>query len=297
MKTFVRIIILCFASFWLTGTAVAASKGKKAFEAGDYGKAYKLLSKEVKKVKGDSEKAEYYVMIGAAAAKKGKSSAKSKFKKALKLDPNVALPGSVEDDKKVRKAFAKAQKSVGMSTASSSGGGGSSDSIRSSKSAAAVDKSGGNLKNYLPFGVNNFLQGKTVTGAVTGAGQVLGLLLFLNRRQAAADADKDAKEVIADAEATESTEDPDFLQFIDDNEAFVNKARSEANLALGLFFASYGLSVIDALFDPFGTAKSASLDPREANKAMMADNGKWKFDLNLMPSSQPFVYLDMKKTF
>lgn len=295
MKTLVRILILCLASFWLSGTAVAASKGQKAFESGDYSKAYKLLSKEVKKVKGDSEKAEYYMMIGSAAAKSGKKSAKSKFKKALKLDPNVSLPSSVEGDKKVRKAFAKAQKSVGIARTGSGGGGGSSDSIRSSKSSSRADTSGSNLTNYLPFGINNFLQGKTVTGAVYGAGQIGGLLLFLNRRQAATDADKDAKEVIDDAEATGSTEDPEFLQFIDDNEAFVTKARSEANIALVVFAASYGLSVIDALFDPFGT-NSASLDRRD-EKSMMADAGKWKLDLNVLPTQQPLVFLDMKKKF
>jgi hypothetical protein len=69
--------------------------------------------------------------------------------------------------------------------------------------------------------------------------------------------------------------------------------------------AGYGLSVIDCLFDPLGTSKSASLDSSSdqsyANLGTQSqDRGldkSWKFDLQVMPTREPGLLLSMKQSF
>lgn len=298
--------MLCLLSFWLASSPLIAGpldKAKEAFSAGDFKKAGSLAAKAGKKLKSKSDKAEALAIAGAAAVKMGKAGkGKAKFVKALKLDPDVMLPSEASGDRKVEKAFAAAQKKVGTKV---SDGGSSRSSDKLTKRANKADRSPSNLKNYLPFGLNSYMQGKTLTAVFLGAAQAGGILLFLNRKQAAADADKDAKAVIADAEANGATESEEFLQFLDDNDAFVKKANSEASLSLLLTAASYSLSVIDSLFDPFGTGKTASLDaPSPQSYANLGSQGEnrtldksWKFDLQLVPSRDPGLLLSMKQSF
>lgn len=304
MKIFSR-ILLCFLSLWLTSAPLMAGpldKAKAAFTKGDFKKASSLAGKAGKKLKSKSEKAEALALAGAATVKMGKAGkGKAKFVKALKLDPNVSLPTEASGDKKVEKAFASAQKKAGTKV-SDGDSGKSSDKL--TKTASKGDRSPGNIKNYLPFGLNSYMQGKTLTAVAFGAAQAGGLLLFLNRKQAASDADKDAKAVIADAEANSATEEPAFLQFLDDNDAFVKKANSEASMALLITMAGYGLSVVDSLFDPLGTSKSASVEHPSnqayANLGSGIDSRidkSWKFDLQIIPSRESGLLLSMKQEF
>ncbi|MBC7659972.1 MAG: hypothetical protein H7249_09715 [Chitinophagaceae bacterium] len=308
MKLFTR-MLFCLLSFWFSaGPLLAGSSlddARSAFSSGDYKKAGKLAGKAAKKSKSDSDKAEAYALAGAASVKLGKAGkGKAKFVKALKLDPNVALPSEASGDKKVEKAFAAAQKKAG-SKVSDGGSGKGSDKL--TKSAGRADHSPSNLKNYLPFGLNSYMQGKTMSAAAYGAAQAFGILLYLNRKQAAADADKDAKSVIADAETAGETGNEKFLKFLSDNDAFVKKANSEASLSLLLAAAGYGLSVVDSIMDPFHTSKSASVDaPSDRAYAELgtqdldrtAEN-PWRFDLQILPTQNHDTGLvaSLKKTF
>ncbi|RYZ78771.1 MAG: hypothetical protein EOP04_29055 [Proteobacteria bacterium] len=297
-------MILCFMAVWLCASPVFAGpldKAKEAFSSGDYKKAGKLASKASKKLKSKSEKAEALVIAGASAMKQGKSG-KSKFKKALKLDPNVTLPSEAESDKKIAKAFASAQKKAGTNVSTGSSGA-SSDKLV--KSASRGDKSFGNIKNYIPFGINNILQGKTITGVVTGGLQAGGLLLFLNRKQAVTDADKDAKSVIASAEEKNETENADFKKFLNENDAFVKKANTEATLAVVMVLGGYAISLVDAFFDPLGTGKVAVNDhPTKQTYANLGSDfegrkidSSWKFDFQVLPAREPNLMLSMKQNF
>lgn len=300
----VRSLFLCFLAFWLTTSPLFAGpldKAKAAFSSGDYKKAGKLAAKVAKKGKDKTQKAEAMVLAGAANMKLGKSG-KSRFRKALKLDPNVTLPSEAAGDAKIAKAFASAQKKAGT-TVSSGGGGSSTDRITKTASGGA-DKSPSNFKNYLPFGINSFMQGKTLTAVALGGMQVGGLFLFMNRTEAAAAADKDAKAVIADAEENEATEQEQFQQFLSDNDAFVKKANSEATMALMLAMGGYALSIVDSLFDPLGTA-TASLDtPKNQSYAKLGNqwedrrvDDRWNFDLQFIPTTDPVLMLTAKQTF
>lgn len=297
-------LLLCFFAFWLASSPLLAApldKAKAAFSAGDYKKAVKLAGKAAKKSKSKEDKAEALVLQGAAAYKIGKKGG-GKFKKALKLNPNVTLPAGAESDKKIAKAFAKAQKKAGTAVSSGSRST-SSDTI--TKSASRADTSPSNIKNYLPFGINSFMQGKTLTAVALGGMQVGGLFLWLNRMDAAAAADKDAKAVIADAEQNDATGTPEFLQFLDDNDAFVKKANSEASLALLLVAGGYAISIVDSLFDPLGTATASLEAPTKtqtyANLGSTFEERKidtsWKFDLQVLPAKEPGLMLTMKQRF
>ncbi len=304
MKIFSR-LILCLLCLWLTSSRLLAGpldKAKEAYTAGDYKTAAKLATKAAKKLKG-GDKAQAYALSGAALIKSGKAKkGKSKFKKAFKADPAVELPSEAAGDEKVEKAFAAAQKKSGSSI---SDGGSGKGSDRLTKTGMKGNKSPSNLKNYLPFGLNSYLQGKTLSAVVFGGAQAGGLLLFLNRKQASAAADKDATAVIADAEANDGLQSEEFLQFLDDNDAFVKKANSEATIALLLAAGGYGLSVIDSLFDPFGTSKTALLENNSkesyANLGSASfDRGldsSWKFDLQILPQREPGLLLSMKQRF
>ena len=76
---------------------------------------------------------------------------------------------------------------------------------------------------------------------------------------------------------------------------------------MGLLLAGggYVLSVVDALFDPLGTSRMASVDSQSpqtyANLGSDFDSRKidssWKFDLQLVPSREPGLMLTAKQSF
>jgi hypothetical protein len=248
----IGIWLLCLVLF--SSPALANfEKGLDAYKSKDYSRAYKILGKAAKSAKGKRDRARAMALMGAAAAKMGKKNkARSLFASAVKLDEDVELNSAALKDKSVRKLFDAAK-------------GGSDDSGGSRTAGKSGDFT--DFSNYYPLGINQYVRGKTLLAGAFGGGQVLGLFLYLDRSKAASDADADASAVIAQAEADNTTSDPQFLDFLNSNEAFVKKARSEATLGLFLALGSYSASVIESLFDPFGLSKKgASLYPTRGDR-------------------------------
>lgn len=159
-----------------------------------------------------------------------------------------------------------------------------SESMTSSVSATGP-KTGADysVMNFLPFGVGQFTQGKTLVGGVFAGSQAAMLFLFLDRKKqidlSNSDADATYKEVL------ESGEDADqaTLDYLAQNEAYVKKTQQEANLALLGFVGLYALGVVDAIWDPLGLrpSKTSMVGTMTEQEKKIADAEKVKPSVGL----------------
>ncbi len=301
---------ICLLSLWFTNQkawAGAYDDGREAYEAGEYSKAYKALGKAAKKSSNKSKKAEALALMGAAAAKLGKKDkAKSLFSQAKALDDSVELPSAAADDKVVKKLFAKAggKKSSGGDEDEEEGSG------SSSKKGGKHKPNFGKAQNYYPFGINQFLDKKPLLAAAFGGAQALGLLLYFDRQKVITEANADAAASFADYQGIASPTDAqkqELLTFLDGNEAFVKSAQRDAQLAILITIGAYGLSVVEALYAPFGGSSkhSASLDPEEPQESWVLEDRKvypteargLSYQVSLLPTHDPYVFFALKSSF
>lgn len=311
MKSF-RYIGIWLLSLWFISSPVRAQsydKGLEAFELGEYSKAYKALGKAEKKAKAKDDKAKILALMAAASLKMGKSSkAKKLFGRALKLDPDVELDSLVSKDKKVKKMFASVKDDAGGDSGDEEADdeGGKKDRKKKGKKSSVSA-----ITYVLPFGVNEFVQGKYVPAAIFGAGQAGGLFFFVYSKSEADKADTQAAEAIKNAAAANKQTDPEFLKYLDENEVFVAAQRQQQTIGLALFGISYAVSVLDAAFGFLGggNSSSASLDGG-SGATRVADIGsvlsaplarQWEYDLLLLPtpgaSTTPLLGLSFKTEF
>jgi hypothetical protein len=296
---------LCLLSLWFFSQKAWAGPyddGLEAYESGEYSKAYKILGKAVKKAKGSEKKAEALVLMGAAAAKLGKKDkARSLFSQAKKVNDEVELPDAASDDKTVKKLFGKA-----------GGKKSRNDDDDDEERSSSRDKKGpnfGNVQNYFPFGINQFLQKKTLLAIAFGGAQGLGLFLYFERQQAISAANTDAAAAFNDYSGSNKTPEQttELLDFLDGNEAYVIAAQRDAQLSLLLFAGAYAASVYEALYSPFGSGKkSALLDPKEQEEGwVLVDHQQLqssqpeglRYQMGIVPTVAPTLYLSLKVPF
>ncbi len=130
----------------------------------------------------------------------------------------------------------------------------------STASSVSVEKraSKSDYLNYLPFGTGQFAQKKFVSGIVFGTTQALSLggLYFASENVKKANADVDA--VMGSTDKATAASDPAALAYLDKNEKYVKEYQTNMTIFTGIFLLSYGVSVIDAVFDPFGSFSLAA---------------------------------------
>ena len=244
--------------------AQSFEQGYQSFLNGDYRRARGLLNRGLRQTRDRYDRALIYKLLGITEYKLGsRSRAAGNFKKALKLDPAIKINREETKDRRVLQLFSQVKQSMRGGSRSSMRRRGSrsrrsmrsmsprSMAMRSSNTTA--DTSGNLIINLLPFGLGQFQQGKTFLGAGLAVGQVIGLGLFFERSQAEAQANQDALDVINDYEqngADSGIDETQFLQYLDENEQFVLKARQEATLGLILFGGLYAGGVLEALLNP-----------------------------------------------
>jgi hypothetical protein len=106
----------------------------------------------------------------------------------------------------------------------------------------------------LPFGVGQFERDKTILGTALATTQAGFLLLYFDRLNAVRASNADAADVMRGVNPATAGSDPTIMSFLDNNEKFTLQAQQQANMALLGFFALYTAGVVEAVFDPFGTA-------------------------------------------
>jgi tetratricopeptide (TPR) repeat protein len=246
----------------------------KAYQDADYEAAFKAAQSASKKAKGKG-KAKILLLGGAAALEIDKAPrAKSMIQKALELDPKIKVPAAIKN-KKFKALFTQLQRGGGIDSLDI---GGSDD--RELVAASSSSSGFSSFQTYLPLGLPQMFHGKYILGFAFGGAQ--GYLVFnsLQNTSEADKADADAASVIANAKASGDDQTTDFKQFIDDNEAFVKKARAQANLSLGLAAFAYVASVLEAGIFPPGPKRSADLDEEATDQ--LADSAL-SIDLALDP--------------
>ncbi|RYZ81279.1 MAG: hypothetical protein EOP04_24295 [Proteobacteria bacterium] len=151
--------------------------------------------------------------------------------------------------------------------------------VKTTKKAKKKKKSSGKADfsplNFLPFGVGQFMQGRPLMGAVLGGGQAGMLFLYLDRNSQIDASNKDATATINEIKAKGTTEtDTDAQAYLKRNADYVKKTQTEATLCLVGFVGLYGVSVVEAVWDPFGSRKSA--EKKAADLQEMEDGAeKW----------------------
>ncbi|SMF62162.1 tetratricopeptide repeat protein [Pseudobacteriovorax antillogorgiicola] len=231
--------------------AQAFDRGYQSYLNGNYRKAKKFLSQGLRQTSDRYDKALIYKLLGLTEFKLGKrSKAAAYFKRALKLDPTLTISREESRDRRAIALFKRTKKQIrGRSRGSSSRSFRSARRSRRSMSRQEPASSGG-IMTFLPFGLGQFSQGKTLLGAGLAAGQALGILLFFERNSAADAADAEALQVIDEQEASSSFSDEEFNAYLDANEQFVIAAREEAQTGLFLFLGLYGVGVAEAVLNP-----------------------------------------------
>ena len=230
----------------------AFDRGYKAFKSGDFRKAKKFLTQGLRKTRDRYDKALMYKLIGVSEYNLGKrSAAAANFRKAISLDPAIRLSRSETKNKGIISLFRRTKAQVGGKSR-----GQRRPSFRSARrgrsrpSAAAGATS--MVENLIPFGSPQYKQRKVLTAAGLATGQAIGLFLFFERNNAAVTADKDAISVIGEQQNSETPpySEEDFNRYIDENEAFVLKAREESVLGIYLFLGLWGAGIAEAILNP-----------------------------------------------
>ncbi len=152
--------------------------------------------------------------------------------------------------------------------------------------------------NFLPFGVGQFRQGHTVEGAVLGGGQALMLYLYMDRKAQVSQSNKDATATINEVNASGEPASDETLSYLSRNADYVKKTNQEASLCLVGFLGLWGLSVVDAVWDPLHHHKAVAKAKTAADELEDDSAAKWaaekkveqlesssKLSLMVLPSS------------
>lgn len=243
--------------------AQSFEQGYKAFQDGNYRKARRYLIRGIKQTRDRYDKALMYKLLGISEYNLGrKSAAANNFKKAVRLDPAIRISRSESRNRRIVSLFKRIKSRSGGGSRGDRGGVSFRSARRGQNQASRRASSSGSstslVTNLLPVGIPQFMQGKTLTGAAIAAGQVAGAAIFFERNQAATAADNEALQIINEQQNSgNTTYDPDdFLAYIDANEAFVLKAREEANQGLLILIGAYAAGVLEATFNPPSTSSS-----------------------------------------
>jgi hypothetical protein len=218
------IVLPCSSPLWASPQA-DYKRSLKDFEDEQFKSAYRKALSSAKKSKGSAQ-TKAYAVAGAAALELGREkTAKKIFKKILSRDPNFDPPEGIETSKVKRLV----------------------KSIKADRSENDADE---NYLAYAPFGVNQYLQGKTFYALALGGAQASFLFLGYQQYQEANKADADAVNTYEQAVKSGDDVNPAFLAFLDRNEAFVRRARRDSQLYFLLAATAYGVSVYEAMSNP-----------------------------------------------
>ncbi|HET9240779.1 MAG TPA: hypothetical protein VFO10_26175 [Oligoflexus sp.] len=168
------------------------------------------------------------LMLAAAAVLEmdREQKARALFKRALDEDPDLDLPDVVRS-RRAQRFFADVREGRGS---------------RIVVARAAFDRP----ETYLPFGLNQLLQGKIFLGLTLGSAQGLGLYFAYSKNQDAKKAEQETASLRRRAIQTGDDINPVFLELVAGNQAFIRRSKQVAQLSLGVTALAYGTSVLEA---------------------------------------------------
>jgi hypothetical protein len=157
--------------------------------------------------------------------------ARALFKKALDEDPDLELPDVVRS-RRAQRFFAEVR----------DGRGSRASITRSERSTSGFDR----LETYLPFGLNQLVQGKIFLGLTLGGAQAFSVYFAYTKSEQANQTEQETTAIRQRAIQTGDDINPVFLELEAENKAFVKRSRQISQLSLGLAALAYGTSVLEA---------------------------------------------------
>ena len=180
------------------------------------------------------------------------------------------------------------------------------DENSSKSSSATAEKKRQKAQKYkywylLPLGIPQFAEGFRGGGAALALGQISMLALYYDRQQKIVAGNKATAEVTRNIQPAQAATNPFITSFLNQNEKDVKEAQKEARFSMLAFLGLYGFSVYEAIYDPFGTRKLASLrrqkkqmdHPRERNQDRDSEKND-DFDLKDEKEADPEAKLNLK---
>ena len=190
------------------------------------------------------DRAEAFKLLGICYFKLGgRASARKAFERALRLDPEISL---TPRDTRSLGAFR-----LFKSVRSEQRVGRSSGYRRARRERAGVSR--GKAPGALvvaPFGIPQFIQGKSILGSFFALTQVSGILLFFERGQFVKDTEVQREEVIFEQESSGSFSEEDYNNYLSTSEENIESAKSLSQVGLILFLGSYVGNIVEAYINP-----------------------------------------------
>lgn len=248
-----RLILLILLGAALLGplTARAASYQQALEDYSDqnYSRSYKKAMSLAREKRG-TRRGKALILAAAAVLELDRErKAKVLFRKALDEDPDLELPEVVRS-RRAQRFFADVRDGR-------DGRGPQVALTRSERTTTAFDR----LETYLPFGLNQLVQGKIFLGLSFGGAQAFGAYFAYTKNQEANQTEQEIATVRQRAIQTGDDINPVFLNLVAESEAFAKRSRQISQLSLALAAASYGASVLEAGFRAPQHAAFTAQDP------------------------------------
>jgi hypothetical protein len=235
-----RLILLILLGAALLGplTARAASyqQAMEDYSDQNYSRSYKKAMSLAREKRG-TRRGKALILAAAAVLELDRErKAKVLFRKALDEDPDLELPEVVRS-RRAQRFFADVRDGR-------DGRGARTALTRSERTTTAFDR----LETYLPFGLNQLVQGKILLGLSFGGAQAFGAYFAYTKNQEANQTEQEIATVRQRAIQTGDDINPVFLNLVAESKAFAKRSRQISQISLALAAASYGASVLEAGF-------------------------------------------------
>ncbi|HET9235864.1 MAG TPA: hypothetical protein VFO10_01355 [Oligoflexus sp.] len=258
-------LLLFFLFCSLTPRSVLAatySEALAAYSDQKFAKCYRIAMDLADRHAGENDKREAKSLILAAAS----ALELNKEQKAIKLyhlaresDSRVDLPKVVKSKRVI--SFFEDVRHGKTSHAKGKG------TIVEVVSKSAFDHT--DVETYYPLGINQFQQGKTLSGLAFGGLQVFGLYYAYQQSDKARRTDRALMAKTAQVIQTGDYETSAFRDFRDASKKASARFRTESNLALATTLLAYGASIVEILSNPPTRLKvvdnvgSSAMSPRQ----------------------------------
>lgn len=236
------LLVCCLWGWAVQGLAASVADALTAYSNQQFVRCYRMAMEVADESEDDaSVKAKSLVLAAMASLELGKEHKAARlYQTALSVDSEVHLPKLVKS-KRIAGFFEDVKSGRPVSKISH-------PMIVSVVSKSAFDAS--DPETYLPFGVNQYLQGKTLSAMAFGGMQAFSLYYAYHQHTMAQDTDKAFKEKTPKVIASGDYESPEFKDFRKKSQESAAHFREQRNLALLSSALVYGASVIEIVLNP-----------------------------------------------
>ncbi len=217
----------------LTARAASYQQALDAYSDQKYSRSYKKAMSLAREKRGTKRGKALMIAAAAVLELDREQKAKVLFRKALDEDPDLELPDVVRS-RRAQRFFADVRDGRDSRSAM----------VQTERTTTGFDR----LETYLPFGLNQLVQGKIFLGLSLGGAQAFGAYFAYAKANEATQTEQQVAQVRQKAIQTGDDINPVFLDFVSESKALAKRSRQISQLSLALAVAAYGGSVLEAGF-------------------------------------------------